>query len=142
MRLPSWPFGVSLLVGACGGNVVVDGESGAGGAPGTGGTGIVCSDAGPQDIPAAERECATASDCLVEPVPVQYCALFAVGVASSRLGAFQAFESACDQPMGPFHTCPIFTVVTLTEDGKTTPGHVVNEAQVTCQGGLCTTFMP
>jgi hypothetical protein len=143
MRFPSWLFGLSFLclVGACGGNVVVDGDSGAGGAPGTGGSGIVCSDAGPQDIPAAERQCATISDCTIEPVPVQYCALFAVGVASSEVGAFQAYESACDQP-GPTHTCPIFTVVTLTQDGKSTPGHVVDQAQVACQSGLCTTFMP
>ncbi len=122
--------------------MVVDGESVAGGAPGSGGSGIVCSDAGPQDIPAAQRQCATDSDCLVEAVSLQYCTLFAVGVASSELGAFQAYESACDQPMGPTHTCPIFTVETLTQDGKTTPGHVVNQAQVACQGGLCATFMP
>jgi hypothetical protein len=142
MRFPSWLFGVSFLVGACGGNVVVDGASGAGGATGAGGSGIVCSDAGPQDIPAAERQCATDSDCLVEPVSVPYCALFAVGVASSELGAFQAYESVCDKPVGPTHTCPIFTLETLTQDGKTTPGHVVNQAQVTCQSGVCTTFMP
>ncbi len=143
MRFPSWLLGVSLLVGACGGNVVVDGTGGApgtGGALGAGGGGIVCSDAGPQDIPAAERQCATVSDCLVEPVAVQYCELFAVGVASSELDAFQAYRSACDHP-GPPHSCPTILVVTVTEDGKSVPGHVVNQAQVTCQSGLCTTFM-
>lgn len=142
MHFPSWLFGVSLLVGACGGKVVVDREDGAGGAPGTGGSSIVCSDAGAQDIPAELRQCATVSDCVVEPVSVPYCGQFAIGVASSELGAFQAYESVCDHPVGPVHTCPIFTVVTLTQDGKSTPGNVVNQAQVTCQNGLCTTFMP
>ena len=148
MRFPFWFCGVSLLVAACGGNVVVDGESGAGGAggaggaPGSGGSGVVCSDAGPQDFPAAEAQCATASDCLVEPVTLDFCGVFAVGVASSQLGAFQAYESVCDQSMGPPHSCPSFTVVTITQDGKTTPGHVLNEVQVSCQSGLCSTFMP
>jgi len=142
MRFPSWLFGVSLLAGACGGNVVVDREGGTGDARGTGGSGIVCLDAGPQDVPAAVRQCSTASDCLVEPVPVPYCGQFAIGVASSELAAFQAYESACDHPMGPTHTCPIFTVMTFTQDGKSTPGNVVSQAHVACQSGLCTTFMP
>jgi hypothetical protein len=142
MRFPSWFFGVSFLVGACGGKVVVDRESGAGGASGTGGSSTVCSDAGPQDFPAAMRQCTTVSDCMIESVSVPYCGWFAIGVASSELGAFQAYESVCDQPVGPVHTCPIFTEVTYTQDGKSAPGNMVNQVQVTCQSGLCTTFMP
>jgi hypothetical protein len=146
MRFAFWIFAVSLLAGACGGNVVVDGESGAGGEigaggeSGAGGTGIVCSDAGPQDLPAAQRQCATASDCLIEPVSQPYCTTYEVGVASSELGAFQAYESACDKPSGPTHTCPIFTVMTITQDGKITPGSEMVQVQVACQGGVCSTF--
>jgi hypothetical protein len=78
---------------------------------------------------------------MVETVEADFCVLYVLGVASSEDSAFQTYESDCKVHLTP-HSCPAFTVVTITQDGKITHGHVPDQAQVTCKGGLCTTFMP
>lgn len=134
-----------VLVAACGGNVIVDQPSaGSGGTTSTStvtttGTGA-CPDGG-KPIPAQLKSCSVDTDCSNQLIYVDCCGRQeAIGVSITQLGAFHAFEKACN-PFAP--VCDCDPGPTLTEDGSSVPPDAeLGIVQVACMSGFCSTFIP
>jgi hypothetical protein len=145
MRLPLCSLLALVLLTACGGNVVVEGAGGvtasssstgqggsvtlpgSGGAPTTG----TCLGAAPTAFPSYMKTCSSAADCTTQDI-YDCCATYEVGVASSQLKAFSAYEAVCENDL-PKCGCASPPVA---EDGK------MGMIQVACQGGECMTYVP
>ena len=127
-------LGGMLALVACGGNVVVDqGTSGTGGGLATG---VVCIDAGPQGLADGYKACTTDTDCTTASI-IDCCKMYVEGVATAELSAYNAYVNACSK-YAPC-PCPMSSPVIITDDGKSTTS---GSAQVACQAGLCSSFLP
>jgi len=88
-------------------------------------------------IPTEFKTCASNTDCTQQLIYITCCGSEeAIGVGTSEVQAFQAFEKACN-PVVPACGCP--SGPTLAEDGKSALPNA--PIQVACNAGLCETYV-
>jgi hypothetical protein len=141
---------VALLAMSCGGQTIdstassqsAGGRGGSGFDGGSGTGGSPTSDANAESGSGCdknaqfERSCQSAADCVAAGRMLNCCGQFLyMGINRSELNRFAANESVCESG---FPGCGCAIAYDLTDDGSKLP--VAEKAQVTCLGGICTTY--
>jgi len=88
-------------------------------------------------FPLLDKRCVGPSDCAIARHMISCCGtMIAIGLANTSTAAFDTSESAC---AAGYPGCGCASLPTAAEDGRTEADGTI---EVTCEAGLCATFVP